>query len=612
MPKDRSIEGPDNHRSMLLRIDEQIDDRSMWISVSSEEPVDRWFGTEILVHDKKSLDLEFFGGGSAPLLLDHDPRKQIGVVEEAQLDNAGRRLRAKVRFSKSGMASEVYDDVVDAIRQNVSVGYSINKTESDEKTEVVRVIGWSPMEVSIVSIPADTSVGVSRSQEPTNNKPSEPKGNTMTDKVIDVDSVVADAVAQATRDMQAKLDQRDADQTAKLEQVRQDTSAMMALGARHSMTDKAQEFAASGKSLSEFRGHVLDNMPEGVPLERGDIGLDKREIEEFSIMRLIRAKTGGERERKDAGFELEACRAAEDKLPSDQKTNGFRLPEDIMHNWSQRDLAAGTDTQLVGTEHRAGSFIDALRNEMSVMQAGATILGGLTGNVDIPGKNAVSSMAWISSEGGNATESEPTFRTVSLTPKDASVYTDMTRRMRQQSSPAIEALVRADIVMAVALGLDLAALEGSGSSGQPEGVLNVTGINKPTAFAAANPTFAEVVAMETAIADDNALRGKLAYIGRTNMYGALKTTVKDAGSGQFVVEPGGTVNGYNYIQSNQGTDGNLYFGNWSDVMIGMWGGLDLVVDEAALALSNGLRLFAWQTVDVATRHAQSFCYNNDT
>jgi HK97 family phage major capsid protein len=280
--------------------------------------------------------------------------------------------------------------------------------------------------------------------------------------------------------------------------------------------------------------------------------------------------------------------------------------------FGERAINTTDDSALVPEDFRPGSFIDVLRNSMSVMQAGATVLNGLSGNVDIPKKLTASSASWVSTEGGNAGNSEPTFGNVTMTPKDIAVYTDITRRARQQMSPDVEALIRMDITMAIALGLDLAALEGSGSSGQPRGVLNTVGINKPTAFAAANPTYAEVVALETAVADDNALMGNLAYIIRTNMAGALKTTEKFSGTGMTVWEPGNTLNGYNAIRSNQGTDGNLYFGNWSDLLIGFWSGLDLQFDYAALALSGGLRLIAFQTADVAVRHAQSFAYNNDT
>ena len=187
----------------------------------------------------------------------------------------------------------------------------------------------------------------------------------------------------------------------------------------------------------------------------------------------------------------------------------------------------------------------------------------------------------------------------------------MTRIMLQQSSLDVENLIRSDLAAGIATAIDLGALQGSGSSGQPTGIKNTSGINNPTDFAAANPTFAEVVAMETAVAEDNALLGSLAYILPASMYGALKTATKDSGSGQFVVEPDGNINGYNAIVSNQVTAGDLYFGNFADLLVGFYGGLDLTVDTSALATSGGLRVIALQTMDVAVRSAVSFAVNND-
>jgi HK97 family phage major capsid protein len=187
----------------------------------------------------------------------------------------------------------------------------------------------------------------------------------------------------------------------------------------------------------------------------------------------------------------------------------------------------------------------------------------------------------------------------------------MTRQLILQSTPAIEALVRDDLTQALALAIDKGALEGSGSSGQPTGILNTSGVNKPTAFAAAVPTFAEMVAMETAVAEDNALFGNLAYITDAATYGGLKTKAKDAGSGMFVLE-GGEANGYNVIRTQQATAGNVYFGNFADCLIGMWGGLDLLVDPYTASSSGTVRVRALQTIDVALRNAVSFAYNNDT
>jgi len=122
------------HRSMAMEmkpVDEEK--RTAMIAVSSEEPVARSFGNEVLEHTKEAIDLSFLASGRAPLLLDHDPEKQIGVVESVELDESTRRLRAKVRFGKGALAREAFDDVVDGIRTNISVGYSINKIEKKDK-----------------------------------------------------------------------------------------------------------------------------------------------------------------------------------------------------------------------------------------------------------------------------------------------------------------------------------------------------------------------------------------------------------------------------------------------------------------------------------------------
>jgi HK97 family phage major capsid protein len=282
-----------------------------------------------------------------------------------------------------------------------------------------------------------------------------------------------------------------------------------------------------------------------------------------------------------------------------------------MRSWNQRDLNTSDDSAMVAEAYRGGDFIDVLRNASSVMAAGATMLSGLKGDVKIPRKTAASTAGWISTEGGAASESEPTFGQVALSPKSLGAYTDITRLMMMQSSLDIEALIRNDLATGIALAIDNGALQGSGSSGQPTGIKNTSGINAPTAFAAATPTFAEVVAMETAVAEDNALLGNLAYILPASMFGALKTTKKDAGSGEFVVEPGGTINGYRAIVSNQVTAGDLYFGNFADLLIGMYGGLDITVDPYTASTSGTVRIVALQTCDVAVRHAVSFAFNND-
>jgi HK97 family phage major capsid protein len=174
-------------------------------------------------------------------------------------------------------------------------------------------------------------------------------------------------------------------------------------------------------------------------------------------------------------------------------------------------------------------------------------------------------------------------------------------------------LVRDDLAQAIALAIDLGALQGPGTGGAPTGIKNTAGINAVD-FGTAPilvPTYAQVVEMETKVAEDNALSGNLAYIMNAAMVGALKTTEKATGTAQFVVEPGGTVNGYRAILSNQAAAGDAYFGNFNDLLIGFWSGLDILVDPYAGATSGNVRIIAMQTCDVAVRHAVSFCLGND-
>ena len=564
--------------------------RTVSIAVSSELPVARSFGKEILVHEAGAIDMAFLASGRAPLLLDHDMERQIGVIESVEL-SADRVLRANVRFGRSALAQEVFQDVVDGIRGNVSVGYRVNKMERSKLNgDEYHVRSWSPLEVSVVSIPADPSVGVGRSAAALEPKPTvEPsvKKESKMDEV-NMDAVRAEAAAAAARN----------------------AADIVALGARHNKRDLAEAALRAGKSIEQFRGELLDVIGNDKPLENENIGLTKKEVRQFSVVRAIAAlaNPGDRRLREAAAFEFEVSEAAAQRYG--RSASGLMVPTDVLGVWKQRDLNTSDDNEIVATNLLANEFIDVLRNSASVMQAGARMMPGLVGNVAIPKKTAASTAGWISTEGGAASESEPTFGTVSLTPKNLGAFTDMTRQLILQSTPAIEQLVRDDLTQALALAIDKAALEGTGLSGQPTGILSTVGVNKPSSFAAAVPTFAEMVALETAVAEDNALFGNLAYITDAATYGGLKTKAKDAGSGMFVLESG-QANGYTVYRTQQATAGNVYFGNFSDCMVGMWGGLDLTVDPYTSSTTGTVRIVALQTVDVALRNPVSFAYNND-
>lgn len=571
------------HRSNAMEA-KIVDDkkRTAFIAVSSESPVGRSFGDEILDHAEGSIDLNFLRSGRAPLLLDHDPEKQIGVIESVSLDG-DRVLRAKVRFGRSALAEEVFQDVVDGIRGNISVGYRVHKMEKDDKVKnAYRVKSWSPMEVSVVSIPADPSVGVGRSAvaseiEP-KVEPSFKKDNSMSE--FNIDAVRAEATKLAA----------------------ENASEIVKLGQRHNKADLAGEAIRAGKSIDQFRGELLEVIGNQ-PLDNKEIGLSNKERQQFSVVRAIRALANptDHAAQEGARFEFEASAAAARAYGT--TAQGLMIPADVLGTWS-RTLNKTDDASIIATDLLAGDFIDVLRNASSVMQAGARMLPGLVGNVAIPKKTVASSAGWISTEGGDSATTEPTFGTVSLNPKTVGAFTDMTRNIINQSTPSVEALVRDDLTQALALAIDAGALKGTGASGQPTGINATSGIN--TAVIGANPTWANIVNLETLVAEDNALLGNLAYILPASLHGQLKTTAKATNQAIFVVDPDGTMNGYRTIVSNQATAGSVLFGNFSDCLIGMWGGLDLTVDPYTNSKSGTVRIVALQSVDVAVRQAVSF------
>ena len=577
------------HRAEMTAFSE-VEDRTYEFPFSSEHPVARYFGNEVLSHDASAADLSRLNDG-APLLFNHDVDRVIGVVEAARIDDKARRGYARVRFSKNEFAQEILADVKDGILRNVSFGYSIDKMEERGGGDYVAT-AWSPYEISMVSIPADKTVGIGRSLLPTTTAasaapspdPLPPMENTTTDL-----AVVRAEAAEAERSR---------------------ISSINSLCTKHGMADLGQQLVESGRSIDEARAAVLDKIntyQEPVTMSVADIGMSEKESRSFSFLRAINylANPTDRAARESAAFEIEASDAAAAKLG--RQSRGITIPQDVL----RRDLSVGTASaggNLVATDLDAGSFIDLLRNASALDQAGATVLTGLVGNVAIPRQSGAATAYWVA-ESGAPTESQQTVDQVSLTPRTVAAFTDYSRRLMLQSSIDVENMVRNDLARVLALKIDVAGLYGTGNSSEPLGLKLTTGVGTED-FAANTPTFAEVVALESDVAGANALTGSPVYLNAA-MRGALKTKAKDTGSGLFVME-GDLVNGYQGILSNQVASNDLWFGNFADLIIGYFSGLDLMVDPYTHSTSGTVRVVAMQDCDIAVRHPESFSRGNNT
>lgn len=592
------------------------DARTIAIAFSSEEPVDRWFGREILDHSPQSVRLGRLQDGG-PVLVDHDHRDHVGVIESVTIDN-DRKGRALVRFGKSNRASEVFDDVADGIRRSISVGYRIHKAVIEERgedgdAESYRITDWEPFEVSFVSVPADATVGVGRSTDDSENdftiETNEPQKRQEV-KVMPTDN----------HNTPAPIDAKAiADEARKAEMSRVNT--LLATGEAYSAQQLARQAIEKGWSEADLNKAILESRGFSKPVEAAapEIGLSDKEVREFSFLRAINAlaNPSDRRAQESAKFEFECSQAAAKRTGKDAQ--GIIVPVDVL----KRDLTVGTTTaggHTVSTDLLAGSFIDLLRARAVMMQLGTT-LTDLNGNVAIPRMTGGATAYWVA-ESGAPTESQQAFDQVTLSPKTVGAFTDISRKLMLQSSMDVEALVRSDLATVLALEIDRAAINGSGASNQPTGILQTSGIGAVAGGTnGAAPTWANIVALETAVAQDNADLGRLAYVTNAKVRGKLKGTEKATSTAQFIWS-GSELNGYNAMTTNQvpsdldkgsstGVCSAILFGNFADLLLGFWGGLDLTVDPYTGSTSGTVRCVALQDMDVAVRHAESFAAMKD-
>jgi len=586
-------------------IDEQ---RRATLAFSSEMAVDRGWGMEVLDHSPGSVNTEFIGSGRAPLLVDHDMADQVGVVEQISL-GSDRVARAVVRFGKSARAEEIWQDVKDGIRSNVSVGYVINEMVSDGKQgdrEIFRAVRWMPLEISIVSIPADTSVGVGRSIEaaPVAEPIISVKENHMAE---DMNSVREDA--------------------AKAERSR--VSAIMDLASRHNQREFGEAAIRDGASIEQFRGALLDKVASKPLNVDHEVGLSDKEVRQFSFVRAIKALSNPQdrRAQEEAAFEFEVSEAAAKK--EGRTSRGLLIPVDVLYG--KRDLTTSTASgtakagNLVATDLLSASFIDVLRNKMVLNTLGAQFLTGLNGNVAIPRKTSASSAYWVA-ENVAPTESSnaPAFDQVTMSPKTLGAYVDISRRLMLQSSLDIENLVRNDLATSIAVAMDGAAVAGSGSN-KPTGVLNTSGIGSVTLGTNGGaPTWGMVVNLVREVEIDNALTGSAAFLTNGQVKAKLSTTARQSSGveGNFILGPDmANLYGYPIYVSQQmpsnlskGTGSNLsamIFGVWSDLLIGQWSGIDLLVDQYSGSNAGTVRIVAFHDCDFAVRHPESFAECNE-
>lgn len=646
------------------------------LAFASEEPYERWWGVEILDCSHKAVRLGRLNDG-APLLFNHnyDDLRGTHVAGSARCDD-DKLVRGQVRITS---ATEVGRDTIALVESGVlvksSVGYLIHQvieqttTKTGEKRErvidgavfervidehelqvrdgrrsrgdlqafrrdldvvvgtlerapnepaVYRVTDWEPHENSLVTVPADNTVGVGRMATP--HHPAVHAAN----KGVHMDQTTAAAGASAESTLsqtegQQQAQQRNAapanaDRAIELERNRR--RGIENICKANKIDDSVRDYwIGSGltvEQITEDLLRIIEERGKNHPQSDAKLGLTAKETDQYSLFKALRAVV--DKNWGGAGFELDCSRAIAQKLGKVPDPHKFYIPFEVqgraMPMLAKRDLTVASGSgggYLTGTQNM--SFIELMRNRSVLYRMGARRLSGLVGNVTVPKQSAAGTAVWLTNEASTATESAQTFGQMALSPKNVGAYTEISRQLLLQSSPDAEGIVVDDLSRVVALAIDVGGLRGSGASGEPQGIVGTSGVGSVTGTSLAA---AGVLEFQSDVAAGNLLSETCGYVTTPAVAALLMARPELPSTGTTRLWQGnmleGSMFGHRAMSSNQMSSATMLFGDWSQVVIAEWGVLEVEVNPYANFQAGivGVRVLA--SVDVGLRYPAAFSY----
>ena len=605
--------------------------KTVRLSVSSEEPYFRSFmwdarkkdwisGYEVLGHAEGEIDFTRMKDGL--VIQDTHYGDQIGLMRNPEIKDG--KLCGDVEFCCGERAQEIMRDALAGLRRNMSIGYRVKEYkligEAEDGEAIYRAVKWMPHEASFVNCPADATVGVGR--------------NLAEDEETKTAAIPAVVTNKETKTMNP-------------EQVVECFRLAKAGNVEHAEVDA---LIKSGKTFDEIRAE-LEGKVEAYQKELREKAAAKpdmptpgakraivdentqREIKRcYNLANVMRALAGDTS--VDIGYEREVSQEMEGK--TGRKAQGLIIPDFVRAAANSNDggltlgtPAYNTDTaaggitgiggagkNTVATNLLVGSFIEALRDALVLTGAGMQTLSGLVGDIAIP-KGGKVTASWVTAENGDASKSNPTFGQVQATPHTCGAYVDITRKLLLQSSIDVQGFVVRELVYAIAYALEAAGFAGTGTSGQPTGLASQ--ITQTVSFTAGAPTLAKVLEMISTIDEANGVTGMQSFIGKPSVWALLGATIdwtavtaSDANvggvtSGRYLLDTAtNTCQGYPFIKSNLAPAKQLLFGDFSQLMLCLWSGTDIVVDKYSNCTKGALRVVALQDADFIVRQPAAF------
>ncbi len=602
-------------------------------SVSSEAPVERWFGIEVLSHEKSAIDRTYLREG-LPVMWDdkiggHNG-VHVGIFENDFVEDG--KLQGDVRFSGVGEGPTAEARVEENISRQVSIGYRIRKFRFQKGEanvpDTYTATRWVPMEVTILPLGADVSVGPGRAGETEFDVEIERTALADLEEVETMPNVAGGNQVPTSRSAEGA----GSPGTAVLEtppagarqerNLAQEAAEIVEMCNANGLTAKASEWIRAGLTPDQVARQVLAERATRGPAQPASeaIPVSPKDAKRYSYARAMLLSLDRGTNRFD-GLEGEVHQELRAKLPEGTKYSGgilvpMRLtPPRPADSRALTSIGATDGQELVWTT--PGELIEILRKRAKVLNLGARLLTGLQGPVAFPRQIGAITVYWVPENPGSDTpDSDIDLGQLVLGPKTMQGTTAYSRQLLAQSSIDVEAMIREDLGAGHGLAIDLGAIHGTGAAGQPHGIYVATDVQ---AAAMTSPTYADIVGMQGKVADANADLGQLAYLSTPLMAAKLKTVPEHATAtmaGWIWQGPigEGTMAGYRAAASGQvskvlgaGAEHGLIFGNWGDLIIALWNSMELVVDPFTKKKQALVEVTSFQMGDVGIRHGESFC-----
>lgn len=643
------------------------------MSLSSEYPVDRFWGTEILSHAKDAVRLDRAKSGAMPLLWNHNADDPVGMVDGCSI--TGKRLMIEGSFFTTQRAQDVAAMVAGGLR-NVSVGYRIHAVEENVDEDQFTVTDWEPYEGSIAPVPADPTVGNGRAAgeayevrhirkappEPaaagTQTQTSEARQKRASSfvapathiegKQVTPEEIAAAGASAGTQTDTTGIETRGAETQTRasvtsgpsaLDIESQRVKAIQNLCKANSFdANLERQWISSGMAFDKVSDQMLRIMEDrGKANEKNlpaNLGMSDSEVNSFSICRAVLAAQSGDW--RKAGLEATASEQIARNLNRAPDGKKFFVPYDVMRrSISQRALQSEqralrtrglapwqTRADNVATGSQGGflvetvnmDFVTLLRNRSVCYRLGARPMSGLVGNVNVPKQTGAATGVWMSSETATLTESEQTFGQLPLSPHTVGAYTEVSRLLMLQSSPDVEGVVTADLAAVAALAVDKGGLQGSGSSGQPTGITNISGVGTAASGDMATIAYKGQLDFQVAVANANVTPVRGAYATTPTVASLLMqrnrfaNTMSPLWDGNLwdATGPLGCA-GFPGMSSLQIPASGMIFGDWDKMVIAEWGVLEIEVNPYATFQSGIIGIRSMVTVDIGLRYPAAFC-----